>query len=98
MYAEPGAAYPISVHVYGLHLRGNWEWGPSLLTDVVSNGRKLELGCPSAIPKKEGIPLSLGDFRARILKGTSGLEFGDLYELLLPDNRVMRCSVSGLME
>jgi hypothetical protein len=104
-YATPGVTYPVSLHVYGLHLKGycnlNHHCAGDLLADVTSNGRKLELWCQSAIPKRRAMTLSLGDFQARILGGASGSDFGDGYELLLPDkpkNRVIQCSVSGMME
>lgn len=104
-YAAPGAAFPVSLHVYGLYLKGYIDLDRRsegyLLAEVTSNGRKLELECPSRIRKRRGMTLSLGDFQARILGGVSGSDFGDEYELLLPDkpkDRVVQCSVSGMME
>lgn len=104
-YATPGVAYPVSLHVYGLHLKGycnlNNRCFGDLVADVTSNARKIELWCPGTIRKRRGLTLSLGDFRARILGGVSGSNFGDLYEVLLPDqpkDRVIECSVSGMME
>jgi hypothetical protein len=98
-YAESGVNYPISVHVYGLHLRdcGEGVCASILFADVVSNRQKLELECASQIPDKP-VPLSFGDFRARLLKGNSGFALGDEYELVLPSKRVARCVVSGMLE
>jgi len=103
-YAKPGVSYPISLHVYGVHLREDCSdegCTHPLFADVVSSGHKLELGCPSTIRKRHGITLSLGDFKARIVGNGSGSNFGVEYELLLPDkpkDRVIQCSVSGMME
>ena len=102
-YAKPGVAYPVSVHTYAIHVRPDCEAGYCtnvVFADVVSQGRKLELRCENDVVEKpyKGVPLSLGDLRARVLKSGSGLEFGDEYELLLPNKRVMGCVVAGLME
>lgn len=105
-YAKPGVAYPLAVHVYGLHVRPDlqdWKAGYSVnvvFADVVTNQRKLELRCTSGIPEKPytASPLSLGDFSARVLKGRSGLGLGDDYELLLPKKKVLGCVVAGMSE
>ena len=102
-YAKRGVDYPLTVHVYGVHVRADWSEGYSanfLFADTTSNGRKLELqsGDLPEDPYKKTMPLSLGDFRARVLKNASGTELGDEYELLLPNNRVLDCWVSGILE
>lgn len=110
-YATPGVVYPVLLHVYGLHLKGYIDLdGRSegdLVADVTAHGQKLELWCPSRIRKRRGMTLSLGDFQARVLGGAtgsnfaSGSNFGDRYQVLLPDkprDRVIECSVSGMME
>ena len=103
-FAKRGVAYPIMVHISGIHVRPVWEEGYSvniIFADITSNGRKLELQCGSGIPEnpyKNTPLLSFGDFHARVLKNGSGNELGDGYELLLPDNRVLGCAVSGMVE
>lgn len=81
-----------------------------VFADVTLNGRKLELeGSDGQLswrwtgnipdkPDRRPLPLKLGDFHARTLKGSSGSELGDEYELLLPNNRVLRCVVTGMQE
>jgi hypothetical protein len=102
-YAKPGVVYPLTVHVYGLHVRPDWNNGYSInvvFADAVTNRRKLELRCTDDIPEKpyKALPLSVGDFSARVLKGGSGLELGDEYELLLPNKKVLGCVVAGMSE
>src|ERR1700677_881776 len=107
-YAKPGMDYPMGVHVYGVHIRadcslGHWEGQCAnvLFADITSNGRKLELQSSDAIPEnpydKAGL-LPFGDLHARALKNASGTELGDEYELLLPNKRVLKCVVSGMVE
>ena len=103
-FAKSGVDYPMTVHVYGVHFRVNClqegYCANYLFADVISNGRKLELqsGDLPEDPYKKGPPLALGDFRARLLKNASGTGVGDGYELLLPDNRVLSCWVTGMVE
>jgi hypothetical protein len=107
-FAKRGVDYPIAVHVYGVHVRPDCTYEGRgeefcvnfLLADITSNGRKLELrsGDLPEDPYKKTMPLSLGDTRARLLKNASGTELGDGYELLLPNNRVLKCVVSGIVE
>ncbi len=107
-YAKPGVDYPMMVHVYGVHVRADcskehWEGycANVLFADITSNGRKLELQSSDAIPEnpydKAGL-LPFGDLHARVLKNASGTELGDEYELLLPNKRVLKCVVSGMVE
>jgi hypothetical protein len=103
-FAKPGVAYPLTVHLYGIHVRpfcraGDCEDG--LFFDVVSNTRKLELSCGTGIPGKpySEQPFAFGDFQARTLgRGLTSVNLGDEYELLLPNRRVLGCVVSGMME
>lgn len=104
--AKPGVAYPLTVHVYGLHVRPDWKdngYGYAVnivFADVVTNRHKLELRCSSDIPERpfKASALSIGEFSARILKGGSGQQLGDEYELLLPSKKVLGCTVSGMSE
>jgi hypothetical protein len=104
--AKPGIAYPLTMHVYGLHIRPDWKdngYGYAVnivFADVVTNQRKLELRCSSDIPERpyRASALSVGDFSARVLKGGSGQQLGDEYELLLANRKVLGCLVSGISE
>ncbi len=45
-YAKKGVDYPLTVHVYGIHVRSEWEagyWVAIVFVDITANGRKLEL-------------------------------------------------------
>jgi len=105
-YAKPGVSYPLTVHVYGVHVRADCEIRTGycinvLYADITANGRKLELRGTTNIPEKpyKGMGLlSFGDFRARVLKNASGVDLGDEYELVVADNRVLQCVVSGMVE
>lgn len=102
--AKPGVDYPLTIHVYGLHVQSDCSTGycsDVLEADVTSNGRKLELQCASGLSEKSyhrPEALSFGDFRARLLKPASGTELGDGYEILLPQNKVLGCTLSGMYE
>ncbi len=106
-YAKPRVDYPLTVHIYGVHVRTycdfhRWDDCINVLyADITSNGRKLELRGSTNVPEKPykgtGL-LSFGDFHARILKNASGVNLGDEYELLVDNHRVFRCVVSGMME
>lgn len=104
--AKRGVDYPLTLHVYGIHIRPECEKGycvNSIFADVTVNGqKKLELRGSSGVPDKPyaGIAslIHLGDFRARVLKNGGGMELGDEYELVLPDDRVLEFVVTGMME
>ena len=70
--------------------------------DAVLNGKKIELlGAWTWIPGSFQTPLSPGDFQARLLKDsskTSVSAIGQEYELLLPNQFVWRCTVTGVSE
>jgi hypothetical protein len=70
--------------------------------DAVLNGKKIELlGAWTWIPGSFQTPLSPGDFQARLLKDApkmSVVPIGQEYELLLPNQIVWRCSVTGVSE
>jgi hypothetical protein len=100
--SDPGANFPMTVHVNGIHFRTEcWGGGCSELVyaDVTSNGRKLEMRINLSEKQYRKTPLlSFGDLRARVKKNVSGMQPGDIYELLLPDNRVLDGRVSGIFE
>jgi hypothetical protein len=104
-FAKPGVSYPLTVHVYGVHVRGECAGNDCVsvvYADVSAKGRKLEFRCggldvPEKLFKGTG-PLPLGDVHARILKNTFGVELGDEYEVVVAGNRVLECAVSGMVE
>jgi hypothetical protein len=81
--------YPIAVHVQCSYLRG--EIGPYKQRIGVSlDGKPVELTGYVRFPT----PLPMGDYKARFIKG-HGPHAPDFYELLLPDGKTTRFSVSG---
>ena len=103
-YAKPGVAYPIKVHVSGLHYRTEYT-GSGLNDDVtyvdaILDGKKVELQTRQYIPFKP-YHLTLGDHQARLLKDPNKTNDTPLfreYELLLPDNTIWHCTVTGISE
>ena len=103
-FAKPGVSYPLTVHIYGVHVRPDCENGYCInviYADITASGGKLELRGTANIPEKPykgtGL-LSFGDFRARVLKNASGGNLGDEYELVVDNNRVFKSVVSGMVE
>ncbi len=102
--AKAGVNYPLTVHIYGLHVRADCELGLCanvLFVDAALNGRKLELRGDNDVverPYKGVSRLTFGNFRARVLKNDSGANLGDEYELLTPDDHVFHCVLSGIVE
>jgi hypothetical protein len=100
---EPGVDYPIQAHIYGVHLRPDCTQASCmdvLYADALVNGRKLEFRSISYIPYLP-LTMSLGDYRARIVKAASMTgpgEVGDTYELVVQGNKALRCMVTGISE
>jgi hypothetical protein len=105
--------YPISVHVYGVLVRPFCQTHAVNVTpvscmdviyaEVTVNGKKFELRGDSDIHLNPFHPLklSLGDYHARLTKGSAGSELdkiGNEYDLVLPDNKVLHCTVTGVFE
>ena len=99
----PGVDYPIQAHIYGVHLRPDCTQASCmdvLYADALVNGRKLEFRSFSYFPYVP-LTMSLGDYRARIVKAastTSPGDVGDTYELVVQGNKALRCMVTGLSE
>ncbi|WP_446742576.1 hypothetical protein [Silvibacterium acidisoli] len=95
--------YPLTVHVSAIHLRWNCLQGyctrDFILNSLVA-GRKREFTCSSGIPEgsHSPLPVTLGDTHGRALPKESGDEFGDDYELLTTNGRVIKCWLSGISE
>jgi hypothetical protein len=111
-HAKPGDDYPIKVHISGKHYReeyaGSGQDEDVIYADAVMNGKKVELrgyqGADFQYP--HGHPLKyyklpLGDYQARLLKDSQKVDEAPLfqvYELVLPDETVWRCTVTGILE
>ena len=103
-HAKEGVAYPIKVHVSGVHYRteyiGSGQMNHTMYIDAVINGGKVELQVNQDIPFHL-YNWPLGDQQARLLKDphkTNDTPLFREYELLLPDNTVWRCTVTGISE
>jgi hypothetical protein len=108
-HAKPGDNYPIKVHISGLHYRGEYvgsgQFGPGQTADViyadaVMSGKKVELRGEQGIPTQH-YNLPLGDYQARLLKDPH--KIGDtpifqVYDVVLPDKTIWRCTVTGILE
>jgi hypothetical protein len=71
--------------------------------DVIANGKKIELRTDTDVYLDPFRPLklSLGDYRGRPAKGTSATtpgEIDDRLDLLLPDNHILTCTLTGISE
>ena len=87
-----------------LHYRGEYigsgQAEDVIYADGVMNGKKVGLrgsqGTPSASYK-----LSLGDYQARFLKDPykrGNSEMFQVYEVVLPDRTIWRCTITGIWE
>jgi hypothetical protein len=74
-----------------------------IYADVIANGKKFELRGDSDIhlDPYHSLTLLLGDYRGRSTNSTSGTDLFDIgskYDLVLPDNKVLHCIVTGITE
>jgi hypothetical protein len=105
--------YSIKIHVYGVHIRPYCQIHAAgvipvscmdvIYADVIANGKKFELRGDSDIHLDPYHPLaiSLGDYRGRTTNSTPGTDVVDLgskYDLVLTDNKVLHCTVTGISE
>jgi len=107
--AKAGVNYPVKVHVSGIHLRIDCTPNRSvqastcanvIYADAMLDGRKFEL-MGSQIWSRGPIRLTPADYQARLFKAhsaTSQNPIGEEYELLLPDQTIWRCTVTGISE
>jgi hypothetical protein len=110
---KPGVDYPINVHVYGVYIRSYCKGSPLdryqqscgdvYYAEVIANGKKFELRDDRGIQDPFHpylMTLLIGDYRARSVKDNSSNvgNLGDRYDLVLADNRVLRCTVTGISE
>src|ERR1700733_13443641 len=101
-HARPGEDYPIKVHISGIHYRGEYfgsgQTADVIYADTVINGKKVELRGNREIPF-QFVPL--GDHQARLVKDPHNM--GDtpifqVYDVVLPDKTLWRCTVTGTSE
>lgn len=107
----PLKAHVTGIRIRTYYASPSW-LGPNFLTperdkeiayaDAVLDGKKIELmGAWTWIPGSYQTPLSPGDFQARLVKESpekSITGIGKEYELLLPNDIVWRCTVTGVSE
>jgi len=103
-HAKPGDSYPIKVHISGIHYRdeyvGSGQTDSIVYADAVMNGEKVEFRGEPGIPFQY-LKLPLGDYQVRLLKNpnkTNDMSLFQIYELLLPDRTVLRCTLTGISE
>lgn len=110
--ARAGVAYPIKIHISGVHLRSNCtgsSLGPSyascmnvVYADATMNGQHVEFAGEWLWTRDPGsAPVTIGDYQARRVKRTKGAGnnlLGERYEFLFPDRTVWPASVTGISE
>jgi hypothetical protein len=103
-HAKPGTVYPIKVHISGIHTRSEYDGGglyeDATYVDAIIDGKKVELQVNHDHEEIYGLP-PLGDLQARLLKEPRKKNNTPLfreYEVLLPDNTIWRCNVTGIFE
>jgi hypothetical protein len=74
-----------------------------IVADININEKKIELTTDSGVNLDPFRPLTLplGDYQARFTKKTPNMDptaMGLKYDLLLPDKKVLRCTVTGVSE
>jgi hypothetical protein len=105
--ARPGVDYPIAVHISGIRVRSECTAGGerfgycfnAVYADAAFNRNKVELMVWT--PGTMLADLVPGDYKVRFLKAGHKVVTTMLnqeYELLMPDNTVWRCTVTGLYE
>jgi hypothetical protein len=102
------ADFTLKVHISASHIRqrcsggGNQVYcGDRLDADAMLNGKKLELsGTPISI-QKHGAVIIPGDYSAHLTQDIHNADSSAIYreyDLLLPDNTVWHCSITGISE
>jgi hypothetical protein len=103
--AKSDADYPIKMHISGLHLHetcfGEGGCEDLIYADAIMDGKKIELTGKRVLSFHYEIRLFPGDYQARLLKDAhymDGTPIYRRYELVLPDQTVWRCTVTGISE
>jgi hypothetical protein len=107
--AKAGVDYPIRVHVTAIQIRSHCSElkEPASCRDVIYaesmiDGKKVELmGERTWLPTFYVFTVMPGDYKARMTKDAPIASLAPLdreYELVMPDEKIWRCSVSGTSE
>jgi hypothetical protein len=108
--AKPGVDYPIRVQVSAIHIRQNCKTAVNgqqiechnvVYADATLSEKKIELmGDWIWFQKYSALAVVPGDYKARILKSANSVPafIGDQYELVLRENILWRCTVTGISE
>ena len=107
--AEPDVVYPINLHLSSVQIvphcsdfKGNHFEHGCIDGRGVVDGKKFEfIGERVWLPTFAAYPVTPGDYKARLLNNKSkagGLPLDDQYELVLHDNSIWQCTVTGLYE
>jgi hypothetical protein len=103
-HAKPGDNFPIKVHISGIHYRAEYigagQTEDVIYADAIMNGKKVELRGDREVPFQY-YKLPMGDYQARLLKDSPKVDDAPLfqiYEVVLPDTTVYRCTVTGISE
>ncbi len=103
--AKADTDYPINIHISGLRIHrlcfGDGSCEDRLYADAILDGKKIELTGDQELSSRFKVRLYPGDYQARLRKDAhymDGTPIYRIYELLLPDRYVWRCTVTGFSE
>ncbi|MGA7242362.1 MAG: hypothetical protein WBX19_04225 [Terracidiphilus sp.] len=102
--AKAGVDYPIAFHISGIHVRTPCKGetcNDVVYADAIVDGKRIELmGDWIWYPNYSSVALFPGDYKGRLFKDSkknAGPIFQQ-YELLLRENTIWRCTVTGVYE
>jgi hypothetical protein len=103
--AKNNVDYPIKIHISGLRLHelcfGEGQCKDLVYADAIMDGKKIELTGDQELFSLFEVRLFPGDYQARLIKNAhymEGTPINQVYELLLPDRYIWRCTVTGISE
>jgi hypothetical protein len=101
-HVKPGDSYPITLHISGIHYRGEYfgtgQTADVVYADTILNGKRVELRGNREVPFQV---IPLGDHQARLVKDPHSMgdtPIFEVYDIVLPNQTVWRCTVTGLSE
>jgi hypothetical protein len=102
------ADFTLKVHISATHIRPYCAepgtqvgCGDVLYADAILNGRKLEFRGSAELIKHSSVLIIPGDYQARLTKDIHNADSTVIdreFDLLLPDNTVWHCMISGVSE
>jgi hypothetical protein len=102
------ADFTLKVHISATHIRPycaelgtQVRCGDALYADAILNGRKLEFKGSAELIKHSSVLILPGDYQARLTKdihNAGSAVIDQEFDILLPDNTVWHCLVSGISE